>query len=284
MLSHRLRIFSLTLLMSVAANSAAAPAPVTQLGSSSSVERLERALEARNQMQLQMQQQLGMMATEIDELRGVIENATYLLKQLETENKTLYQEIATLKGIDVQPSSTSTLTDTANNVTPNGAASSIAAASPTSAPTLTSSTEAMATAATATTVPTTATKPALTESQAYDAAVGMILKQKDYEGATQSFIAFLQDYPNSNYTPNVQYWLGQLYFSKGELSLAKDHFTTVVVNFSNSSKRPDAMLKLALIAQRQNDQTTAKRMFEAVIEQYPETPSATQAKNALAVG
>ncbi|KHL73194.1 hypothetical protein PpSQ1_17000, partial [Pseudomonas putida] len=42
----------------------------------------------------------------------------------------------------------------------------------------------------------------------YDAAFDLI-KQKDFDKASQAFGAFLRKYPNSQYAGNAQYWLGE---------------------------------------------------------------------------
>ena len=42
----------------------------------------------------------------------------------------------------------------------------------------------------------------------YDAAFDLI-KSKDFDKASQAFNAFLRKYPNSQYSGNAQYWLGE---------------------------------------------------------------------------
>ncbi|WP_325892278.1 tol-pal system protein YbgF [Grimontia sp. NTOU-MAR1] len=240
--SNTLRALSLALLVSAAAPVAAAPAPVTELGGSgSSVERLERMLEARNQMQIDMQRQLDQMASELDELRGTVERNNYELNQMLERQRDLYREIDSLRNarpapaVEVKPQeSTSTEKYSANQ----------------------------------------------SENTEYDAAVNLILKEKNYAGATQAFNAFLAKYPESIYKPNAHYWLGQLYFSKSQLDDAKKNFTAVS-QFAKSSKRADALLKLGIIADRQKDTATAKTLFKQVVKEYPGTTTAKQAEKQL---
>jgi TolA-binding protein len=52
------------------------------------------------------------------------------------------------------------------------------------------------------------------ENQAYDAAVNMVLKEKNYDKAIPAFEGFIKQFPNSSYVPNAHYWLGQLMFNK----------------------------------------------------------------------
>lgn len=248
----RLRYLSYALLLSAATQAVAAPAPVVSLDESGDVARLERALEARNQMQLNMQQQLDTMSAELLELRGDLERNSYTIQKMTADNERLIRELSALKGIELPsttpPSAAPTLTPTPPNVENK---------------TFTYNSE-----------------PTPVETQEYDAALAYILKTKDFEAATNAFENFLTTYPNSSYTPNVHYWLGQLYFVENNYSTAKQYFLQVL-DFPNSSKRPEAMVKLAMIAQKQNDRSMAIDMYNAVIQQYPFSPSADIAQKAL---
>lgn len=240
--SNTLRTLSLALLVSAAVPVAAAPAPVTELGGSSgSIERLERMLQARNQMQLDMQRQLDQMAGEIDQLRGTVERNSHELNQMLERQRDLYREIDSLR-----------------NAKP--------------APAVETSTE------------TTDTKDSYSSNQSenaeYDAAVNLILKEKNYAGATDAFNAFLAKYPDSIYTPNAHYWLGQLYFSKSDFAAAKKNFTAVS-QVQKSSKRADALLKLGMIAEKEGDKAGANALFTQVVKEYPGTTTAKQAEKQL---
>ncbi|WP_407330704.1 tol-pal system protein YbgF [Enterovibrio sp. 27052020O] len=239
--SNTLRALSLALLVSAAAPVAAAPAPVTELGSGSSVERLERMLAARNQMQLDMQRQLDQMAGELDQLRGTVERNSYELNQMLERQRDLYREIDTLR--NAKPAA-------AAEANPEESESKESYSSNQS------------------------------ENAEYDAAVNLILKEKNYAGATEAFNAFLVKYPESIYKPNAHYWLGQLYFSKNDLGAAKLHFTAVS-EAKKSSKRADAMLKLGMIAEKEGDVATAKSLFNSVVSEYPGTTTAKQAQKQL---
>lgn len=201
--SNTLRTLSLALLVSAAVPVAAAPAPVTELGGSSgSIERLERMLQARNQMQLDMQRQLDQMAGEIDQLRGTVERNSHELNQMLERQRDLYREIDSLRNAKPAPAveTSAETTDTKDSYSSNQS-----------------------------------------ENAEYDAAVNLILKEKNYAGATDAFNAFLAKYPDSIYTPNAHYWLGQLYFSKSDFAAAKKNFTAVS-QVQKSSKRADACL------------------------------------------
>ncbi|OAN18424.1 tol-pal system protein [Photobacterium jeanii] len=239
--SNKMRVAALALLVGAATQVVAAPAPVTELNSSSaqgsSLERLERMLEARNQVQIDMQRQLEQLASEMDELRGVVERNSYDLSQMLERQRELYREVDALSR---QPQKA---TDTAD-------------AKPKSTETYTGN---------------------VSENADYEKAVNLILKEKDYDGAVKAFEGFLASYPESAYKPNAHYWLGQLYFTKNQLKQAGEQFKAVA-SYSDSNKRADAMLKLGVIAERSKDVAEAKKMYQEVVKSYPDSTSSRQAQ------
>jgi tol-pal system protein YbgF len=245
--SNKMRTLALTLLVGAATQVVAAPAPVTELngnsaqGGDNSLARLERMIEARNQVQIDMQRQLDQLASEMDELRGLVERNSYDLSQMLERQRELYREVDALsrqpqKEVDETSDSTPASTETyTSNVS---------------------------------------------ENEAYESAVNLILKEKDYPGAVKAFQAFLSAYPESVYKPNAHYWLGQLYFTQNQLKEAGEQFTAVA-SFSDSNKRADAMLKLGVIAERSKKPDEAKKYYQQVIELYPGSTSSRQAEKNL---
>ncbi|VTL97268.1 tol-pal system protein YbgF [Pseudomonas aeruginosa] len=78
----------------------------------------------------------------------------------------------------------------------------------------------------------------------YDAAFDLI-KSKDFDKASQAFTAFLRKYPNSQYSGNAQYWLGEVNLAKGDLQGAGQAFARVSQSYPSSQKVPDSLYKLA---------------------------------------
>lgn len=237
--NNTLGVFSLALLACAAFNVSAAPAPVTSLdGTNSAVKRLERQLATRNQVQINMQNQLASLLKELDELRGIVERNNYEIQMMNDRQRDLYKELNELKQ-NKSASSSSKSTTSSAVYSESGS-----------------------------------------ENELYNAAVEMVLTKKDYTGATKAFEAFIVKYPNSVYAPNVYYWLGQLHLTKGELASAKKNFTKVT-GYKNSNKRAEALLKLGVIASRQEDNATANKFYKQVVAEFPGTSSATEAQKLL---
>jgi len=127
----------------------------------------------------------------------------------------------------------------------------------------------------------TETSIGLSESEAYDRALGLVLKGKQYDKAIIEFEQYLVDFPQSSYVANVHYWLGQLLFTKGQKLKAQAQFQSLVDNFPQSTKRSDALVKLGQIAQDNNDVVLAKSIYSDVLKEYPDSGAAQIARTRL---
>ena len=227
----------------------AAPAPVSDIANSPSdietrLAALENMIKSRNLLQVELQQQFQILQDEVNQLRGTTEEQGYKIEKMLQRQRELYQEIEErVSSAYSQPTSVST-------------EAVDSAASPISSN--------------------------LSENDAYDRAVQMIMQDKRYEQAIPQFQAFLGQYPDSVYVPNAHYWLGQLLSMKTDHDTAKTHFAAVVEQFPNSNKRPDAMLKLATVHQKQNNISEAKKILQSLIEQYPDSTAAKLAIDRIA--
>ena len=251
--SNLKRFITLTLLVGSASQVLAEPAPVSSLSSSAlsssasnrnetDVQRLERLLENRNRVQLNMQQQLDDMSLEINELRGQLEKSNYETQQMLQRQRELFIEIDKLRS---QVSQAKTEPQPEKTESKGGTYSAD-----------------------------------IDEKTAYQNAVDLILEKRDYTGAIAAFQAFQKNYPDSNFTPNSHYWLGQLYFAKKQDKEAVKSFAAVVA-YKDSVKRADALVKLGDIAKRNNNDEQAKKYYQQVVSEYPNSSSAELAKKNL---
>lgn len=216
---------------------------------------LERMVDSRTEMQHRLQQQIDTMQGEVDELRGALEVNTNKLEKVLERQRELYLEIdkrvESLKQAGVG-GSTASGPQPVTPVTEPGAGSSQPVAS-----------------------------AGQDEAAAYDNAVNLILKSREYDRAIPAFQAFIQRFPNSEFAPNAHYWLGQLLFNKQSWAEAEEQFQIVSNRFSGSTKRPDALLKLGVIAERQGNTSSARDFFQQVISQYPDSSARKLAESRL---
>lgn len=229
----------------------AVQAPVASVSSGSLEERLdqlERVIDARNSAQMNLLNQVNMLQEEVAELRGVTEEHAFQLEQLLTRQRELYQEIdRRLANQSTAPTNTQVIDSSA--VTGDSSKADYSAD--------------------------------LSENDAYDRAIKLVLEDKRYQDAIPAFQQFLERFPNSSYAPNAHYWLGQLLFSDGNYDGAAEQFQTVVDDYPDSNKRADCLLKLGSIARQQGQNAAARDYFNQVVSGYPDSTEAGLARQRL---
>ena len=119
---------------------------------------------------------------------------------------------------------------------------------------------------------------AITDAQAYKNAFELIGQHK-FDLAADGFNLFLTDYPKSRYTPNVWYWLGEIYSVKGKLDKAVDAFQKVVSEYPQSTKIADATYKLGQSYEMSGNRVKAEMYLKQVISKYPDSSAAQLAKS-----
>jgi|TARA_B110000091_G_C13735435_1_gene440903 tol-pal system protein YbgF len=206
----------------------------------------ELKLAARNRAQVNLQLQVDELQSEVNKLRGITELHEHKLNQMSERQRELYQEIERR----------------VNNALKSTRISSVANVQANSDNQVNYSNN-------------------LTENEAYDHAVNLVLKDKLYEQAIPAFKQFNQKFPQSSYAANAHYWLGQLLFNKAEFSLAESEFLIVVNKFNDSTKRADALLKLGMVRQKQGENSASITLYRQLIKEYPNSTAAQLAKPRL---
>ncbi|WP_428239887.1 tol-pal system protein YbgF [Gynuella sp.] len=118
------------------------------------------------------------------------------------------------------------------------------------------------------------------EQKQYDQAKDLI-RQKKYDDAVAAFTQYINDYPDSSYTPNAWYWMGEVYLVLRETEKAKGAFQAVVDQYPDHQKYPDSLYKLATCYAKLDDVTKARELFEKVIDDYPGSQIAGKASVSL---
>ena len=260
--NFRHHLLSLSLLVGIAAPWAAfAQAPISRVGSGSVEDRvtqLERISNAHSQLLTQLQQQLSDNQTDIDSLRGQIQENQYQLNQIVERQKQILLQIDSL----------------------SSGGGGAAAASGTQAP---SSSGDQSAAATSAAPAASSGAPAMTgdANTDYNAAIALVKDASRQDDAMVAFQNFVKKYPDSTYQPNANYWLGQLNYNKGKKDDAAFYFASVVKNYPKSPKAPDAMFKVGVIMQDKGDTAKAKAVYQQVISKFPGTDGAKQAQKRL---
>jgi len=118
------------------------------------------------------------------------------------------------------------------------------------------------------------------KEKAYSAAY-QIFKEGNYDKARTEFQNFLAVYPDSEYSDNAQFWVGECYFFEQKYETAILEYEKVTKNYPNGNKVPYALLKQGISFLKLGDKTSAKLLLQQVIKNYPNTSQARIARSSL---
>jgi len=118
------------------------------------------------------------------------------------------------------------------------------------------------------------------EKAAYDQAF-QALKELRYADAAEDFQSFLDQYPNSDYADNAQYWLGESYYVTRNYDIALTAFQGLLDQYPESPKAPDALLKIGYTHYELEQWDSARAALTQVQENFPDTTLSRLAENRL---
>jgi TolA-binding protein len=88
-------------------------------------------------------------------------------------------------------------------------------------------------------------------------------------------------YPESGYTPSVQYWIGSSHYALKDYKSAVTTLQALVNGQPDFSRSPEALFTMGLAQIESGDRRTGRRTLEIVTERYGETPVGQSAKERL---
>ncbi|MFO7592765.1 MAG: tol-pal system protein YbgF [Pseudomonadota bacterium] len=118
------------------------------------------------------------------------------------------------------------------------------------------------------------------ERAAYQEAFDL-LRELRYAQATAAFRGFLKEYPDSNYAHTARYWLAEAAYAQRNFSQAVEDYRLLIANYPESPKRAEAMLKIGYSQYELKQMQQGRQTLEALIKQYPDSTEAGQARSLL---
>ncbi|GLS25433.1 tetratricopeptide repeat protein [Marinibactrum halimedae] len=106
----------------------------------------------------------------------------------------------------------------------------------------------------------------VSERYLYRQAIDLLLKKKDFDGASSLLSQYLNDFPDGLYAPNALYWLGEISLSKGQLAESQQWFSRLLSAHPDHSKVSDAKFKLAKVYHQSGDSSAAKSLLVELAE------------------
>lgn len=109
----------------------------------------------------------------------------------------------------------------------------------------------------------------------------MLLKQRQHDQAIVSFQEFIANYPQTKYTSNAQYWLGEANYVAKNYQQALLEFEKVLQLYPNSNKIPDARLKMGYTQYELEQWEQARATLGRLRAQLPDSKVAGLAQQRL---
>ena len=109
---------------------------------------------------------------------------------------------------------------------------------------------------------------------------------RDYNGgknelALQEFSDYIKFYPNTDLAGNAYFYLGEIQFKQGNYQQATQSYDQVLQNFPSGNKAASAQLKKAFALIELGKQDDGVSELRHVIQRYPRSPEALQARDRL---
>lgn len=99
--------------------------------------------------------------------------------------------------------------------------------------------------------------------------------------AINLFNAYLNNFPQGQYSANAQYWLGEAYSIRQDFIAARKAFNKVIALYPESSKVAETMLKLGVLEAKAKNPVKAREWLTGVTMKYPGTTAAHLATKKL---
>jgi tol-pal system protein YbgF len=107
------------------------------------------------------------------------------------------------------------------------------------------------------------------------------LSTGDFKTSREEFEKFLELFPQTEYSDNAQFWIGESYYREKRYEEAIIEFEEVIKRYPQGNKVPDAQLKQAFSFIALNDTNSAKLLLGKIITQYPDSDQAAIAQAKL---
>jgi tol-pal system protein YbgF len=231
--------------------------------------RLEKMV--NNQSLIELANQLEQLRSETASLRGDIEQLRHDTDSAASRQKELYVDVdKRLQSLEQAERGASLAPPPLPTPSPSPASSAPSSSPPPRAPA----------AAAAGGAAATAPKAGVTDKQAYQTAFDLLQARK-YDEAGKAFTQFLSGYASSPLADNAQYWLAQSHYVQRQFNVALPEFQKVIDKYPQSSKLPDALLKVGYCQSELGNKNAARTALQQVMKQFPDTTAARLATQQL---
>lgn len=214
-----------------------------------------------NELVLSLYNQLEALQSEVQTLRGLVEEQGYQIRRLEGDARDRYMDLDRR------------LSDLATGAGNSNAPAAIAGAGgqPQPAPQSQPAASRSSTPAPAATTfqPTAPVAPPLSEQDQYRTALSLLLDQGDAQSAVGEFQRYIDAYPRGSLMANAIYWQGEALILLAEYNRARELFERVLRDYPDHQKASGAMLKLGVAYDQLGNRARAEQLWRELPTRFP---------------
>ncbi len=118
-------------------------------------------------------------------------------------------------------------------------------------------------------------------AELYMEGLNLVREEKDFDKGLAVLREFLSHYPDHKLSDNAQYWIGEVYYARGDWEGAIVEFNKVIKNYPEGDKVPAALLKQAYSFEKLGAVKEARILLKKIIEDHPDSHEAALAKKHL---
>lgn len=119
------------------------------------------------------------------------------------------------------------------------------------------------------------------EKKDFEASLA-VFRKGEFAAAASSFAGFLRKYPSSGYRPSALFWLGSANYVARDYADTVNQLKAFMALSPNHQRVPEAMLTLGNAQLEIKQSKEAKKTWEELVKQFPNTEAAAAAKERLA--
>jgi tol-pal system protein YbgF len=122
---------------------------------------------------------------------------------------------------------------------------------------------------------------ARTDKESLYAAAYELFREAKYDKSREGFEYFLKLHPDTEFSDNAQFWIGECYYFEKKYEKAIVEYDKVVKKYPEGNKIPFALLKQGLSFEKLGDKASAKLLLQQVIRDFPNTSQSRIARAKL---
>jgi tol-pal system protein YbgF len=103
----------------------------------------------------------------------------------------------------------------------------------------------------------------------------------NYDVAIQGFQEYLRAFPNTDFSDNAQYWIGECLYGKQKYQEGIEAWNTLFRDYPSSDKLPDARVKKGMALEKLGRRSQALVEYRYVIDRIPNSSAARIARERI---